>query len=81
VIKNNAARLHSLLDQQRALEFKIQNILLLEIPTVYGDARWLTIGSGAHYCTASPVELCVYHRIHDSEHDDCIFCHEPEERK
>ena len=32
-------------------------------------------------CEKSPVGWCVYHHWDDPAHDDCIFCHGPDERK
>lgn len=32
-------------------------------------------------CNQSPIGTCVYNHMKDLAHDDCIFCHEPEERK
>lgn len=32
-------------------------------------------------CEKSPIGWCVYHHWDDLAHDDCIFCHEPDERK
>ena len=32
-------------------------------------------------CDKSPLGLCVYDKVNDPALDDCIFCHEPHERK
>ena len=32
-------------------------------------------------CRESHIGYCVYDVVDDPAHDDCIFCHEPEERK
>lgn len=32
-------------------------------------------------CAESPTGKCVYDQDEDSMHDDCIFCHDPEERQ
>lgn len=32
-------------------------------------------------CEKSPVGTCVYNDRKDPMHDDCLFCHDPEERK
>lgn len=32
-------------------------------------------------CPDSPFGLCAYDHYDDPAHDDCIFCHEPSERK
>ena len=32
-------------------------------------------------CDKSPIGLCVYDNLEDKAHDDCVFCHQPQERK
>lgn len=32
-------------------------------------------------CEESPFGYCVYDRLEDPVMDDCVFCHDPEERK
>ncbi len=32
-------------------------------------------------CDKSPIGECVYDTVNDPYHDDCIFCHDSEERK
>jgi hypothetical protein len=32
-------------------------------------------------CETSPIGYCVYDDEDDPVHDDCLFCHDPEERK
>lgn len=32
-------------------------------------------------CENSPVGICVYDSLDDPSHDDCLYCHGPEERK
>ena len=32
-------------------------------------------------CDKSPFGWCAYHRYEDQAHDNCIFCHQPQERK
>lgn len=36
---------------------------------------------GSHKCMQSPIELCVYDDMNDAAWDECIFCHDPHERK
>lgn len=31
-------------------------------------------------CEPSPIGTCVYNQVVDRDHDNCLFCHEPEER-
>lgn len=35
---------------------------------------------GEWECEPSPVGKCVYNQVVDHDHDNCLFCHEPEER-
>ena len=39
------------------------------------------VGSQYHQCDQSPIEICVYDNSEDANHDSCLFCHQPEERK
>lgn len=32
-------------------------------------------------CPTSPINACVYDDINDRSHDDCVYCHDPAERK
>jgi hypothetical protein len=32
-------------------------------------------------CKESPLGFCVYNPEEDPCHDDCLYCHDPEERK
>jgi len=32
-------------------------------------------------CEGSPTELCVYDMSTEEQDDDCLFCHQPAERK
>jgi hypothetical protein len=32
-------------------------------------------------CNESPYTVCVYDHLNDPGHDNCLICHEPEERK
>ena len=32
-------------------------------------------------CDLSPAKVCVYDSYKDTEHDSCLYCNEPEERK
>ena len=36
---------------------------------------------GTWDCDTSPIGTCVYYYPEDPAHDNCLFCHEPEERK
>ena len=54
--------------------------LLREVePTKLGvKAVWSRIGD---WDCENPLGLCVYDNIEDKIHDDCLFCHDSEERK
>lgn len=34
-----------------------------------------------HYCLPSPTGICLYNREEDICCDDCLYCHQPYERK
>lgn len=36
---------------------------------------------GVHLCEASPTGHCCYNDLEDRDHDCCLFCGEPHERK
>ncbi|KQO98155.1 hypothetical protein [Leifsonia sp. Leaf264] len=36
---------------------------------------------GHHECPTSPTRQCVYNDADDSYWDDCVYCHQPSERK
>jgi len=36
---------------------------------------------GTWPCPDSPTKFCIYNSLEDPCHDDCIICHDPEERK
>lgn len=46
----------------------------------YDNAQWFHIGV-TWPCEKSPFGYCMYHNIHDPAKDNCVFCHEPYERK
>jgi len=37
--------------------------------------------SYTHLCLQSPTALCKYNRDEDPARDDCVYCHQPYERK
>lgn len=43
------------------------------------DAAHLAFG--AYECPTSPTGRCIYDDRDDPAHDDCLFCHDPSERK
>ena len=36
---------------------------------------------GYNDCDISPFTICAYNLVDDPAHDNCVFCHEPHERK
>ena len=52
----------------------IRNLFDLSHP----DTR---IKLGGHQCVASPIGYCIYDARTDPACDDCLVCHEPQERK
>ena len=65
-------------EERELLEVKIHGIARKEIPEI--NSLFHTI-SRFWKCPKSPIGLCVYDDCEDQYHDECIFCHEPEERK
>lgn len=54
-------------------------ILALVARAVSVDADDLYLGYWE--CPDSPTGRCIYNDKEDPEHDDCLFCHDPSERK
>ena len=46
-----------------------------------GDYRTLYHKIGVWECIESPIGVCMYDDMDDPAWDDCLFCHEPDERK
>ncbi len=44
-----------------------------ELELAHGNILW--------ECEESPIGTCLYNKFEDKSHNNCIFCHEPEERK
>jgi len=52
------------------------------VRNVFPEFDWMyQVISNEWECSTSPVGYCVYDIVEDPAHDDCIFCHDPEERK
>lgn len=52
------------------------------IKNVFPEFDWMYQEVSREWkCPAGPVGYCVYDIIADPARDDCLFCHEPEERK
>lgn len=56
---------------------KIYNSILKENGV---DARSMIV-PGKWQCFDGPIGTCVYNYFEDPCHEDCIFCHKPEERE
>lgn len=48
------------------------------IPEDYSNAN---LSLGDWDCPDSPIKVCVYDLSSDYGFDDCVFCHDPDERK
>ena len=52
------------------------------IRQVFPEFDWMyQVVSRSWKCKENALGYCVYDIVEDPTHDDCIFCHEPEERK
>lgn len=45
------------------------------------DIRKGAIETGSWECPTSPLQVCAYDVDNDPACDDCLFCHDPDERK
>lgn len=64
--------------KQRELEYEIHDIIDQFMGE--GEAQWLAVDT-LWGCPDSPFGWCVYNRFEDPAHDNCLYCHEPQERK
>lgn len=66
--------------QEKIADLKVK--LWKEVRKLYPDfnSLWHTVGTFWD-CPKSPFNRCVYNDINDRVHDNCIFCHQPVERK
>jgi hypothetical protein len=75
----NAAKITAQLAKNKVYEleaqFKDQVEKLITIP----DGNRLTLGNWD--CPTSPTGSCIYDATEDPCLDDCLFCHDPDERK
>jgi len=78
----------TLIDMKRNIDILIDEAVDRAVPDgivaegreLADDAQWFRV-NGAWECPDSPFGFCMYHIIHDRAMDDCVFCHEPYERK
>lgn len=67
--------------QERALELEAAQALVKVLDGYHG-LKPEYIGFARHWdCPESPTDHCVYNREKDPAQDDCLFCHQPYERK
>lgn len=71
-------KIQELRREQEILEAKVSQVAQEGMPEY--NSLWYVI-SDFWKCEKSPIGLCVYDDEKDQYHDDCIFCHNPEERK
>lgn len=63
--------------QKTSLNQKIEII----IEKSFSEYDWMYHVIGSWDCEHSPFGICMYHNFEDPAHDNCIFCHQPNERK
>lgn len=52
------------------------------VETLWADYHWMRhVITWEWDCEKSPFGWCAYNHREDRAHDDCVFCHQPEERK
>ena len=72
-----AQQIKEIRKKQENLEIDLSKL----VRTVYPDYKsmWETVGYWE--CEESPIGLCIYNHMEDKPLDDCLFCHQPHERK
>jgi len=79
LLKDNVQNIFA--DADLAIE-EINHLKSRIVKTVFPEFDWMyQVISREWKCTKSPIGYCVYDVVEDPVHDDCIFCHDPEERK
>ena len=78
-------RIHTLEEAKQAFMVSIANMELNSADAAHrtccgSKPRDLVI-TQTWDCETSPIGYCVYEDTKDPMHDDCLFCHDPEERK
>ncbi len=63
--------------QRRALRIKEEMILDKHLGE--NEGQWYKVGEWD--CSDSPFGYCIYNPLLDRALDNCIFCHQPHERK
>lgn len=65
-------------NQQEELDYEIREIVDKHMKE--GDSQWYSVDTFWE-CPDSPFGWCAYHNFEDPVHDNCIYCHDPQERK
>ena len=72
--------------QERLNALLIEQVIAAEpeLNRDYGQAEILAADEvfiGTHECPDSPIDVCAYDLAGYNIFDNCLFCHQPEERK
>ena len=80
-------KIQTYIDIIELMEDKINEVVDKHIPSgimsndgMLDDAQWFCV-STEWDCPESPFGWCMYHILNDKANDDCVFCHQPKERK
>jgi len=76
-MKNDKKRITEIKKEIFELEYEQEQILDKHLGK--NEGQWHRVGEWE--CENSPVGFCVYNPFKDRALDNCIFCHEPHERK
>ena len=71
-----AKQIDKLREQKRELDYKIDELATSVMPEFSFEHK-----IGTWECEDSPLGLCVYNHFEDRCWDNCLFCHQPDERK
>ena len=77
-VRTRVRVLRECLSESEGLLLDLERALVIDASPGH-DADDIVIGSWE--CPTSPLEVCVYDCDADPCHDDCLFCHDPSERK
>ena len=67
------------MDRATAEHSAAQHAYLEEVGQVL-DMEWVSVSS-EWKCEASPLAYCVYDLTSEKGYDECVYCHQPNERK
>lgn len=83
-VKDMNSRIIRLQRGVNELNDKIANMVKMVVGRKFPDRKqWIMYPDDGWKCesTQNPFPLCVYDEGEDSALDDCLYCHEPYERK